>query len=138
MKAISNGSTNEWTAVPSTGDHYDLVNDDRLYDTDTTLYSTVSGQKELYNLQKFTESVDGIKGIQSDIYAGKSGLLDFKLKHLQSINGSEYSTIDSSGLGVIYNRHMQIIETNPATSQPWTTGDLGNNQFGFELWATGV
>jgi hypothetical protein len=138
MYPISNGDVNQWNKVPSTGNAWDVVDD--FYEQSNYVATSTSGAQQFYNLKDLTDNVN-IQGIQHHILANRqTGPSNVKLKTLYRYDSNNYVTSTGDlkySLGEFHIMNKSV-ERNPISDTIWTTGDIGNGQFGFELWNTGV
>jgi hypothetical protein len=114
-------------------------------DEDTSVVATVtSGNLDLYRFPRFTGglgdlSIKNIHAIASNVVMRKNGGWNLRLKDTVRSNSTNYSTLHPTGtVNLGFRTYQTIYETNPGTALAWTSGDLENVEFGFELWNTGV
>jgi hypothetical protein len=138
LHPISDSAT-QW--MPGTGTNWDRVADETTHPiTSDNIYTSFSGNTDLYNMSSLTGNIKNIVGVQNNVFAMQSGVDKLSIKSACKIDGTTYTDIVTTGeyLAPTITYYNNVLETNPATLSAWTTGELASTKFGFQLWHTGL
>jgi len=124
LKPVANGNTMDWTGSVTDVNQY-------LNDSNTFISSGTAGEIAQFTIPSLpsSSSFDVVALIQSAkalMTTGSPANLRFSVR----TGATDYSSSDIS-LDVVYEPHNYIWNTNPATSNPWTTAEVGT--VGFNL-----
>jgi hypothetical protein len=120
--------------TPSTaGDHYLMVDEQQWSTSNSILIENTLGQEELFGMQQLTQSPSLIHGVQVLTIVNKdnSGIM-----YGNTVVQSNSITIDSSSvsLSTAYTILSGIYETDPSTSDAWTSYGINNMDCGFKVY----
>ena len=124
-------STSDFT--PSAGsDNFAMV-DEQQADSDTTYNeSTTIGHTDIFDFSNISTTPDAVRGIFVSVAARKTDSATREMELFFVIGGTEY-TIQNFFLGGSYQFFESVVENSPATSLPWTIGELNSLQIGYRI-----
>lgn len=129
LKPTSQGDYSEWNKEGALLG-YDCVNDVPK-NASTYVYSTISGQREMYQLEDMPAEANSIAVVRGSSWANRSSKnlsqLDFEVK----THGSIY-TSPNQGLYLAPHHTSYAWDVNPNTGAAWTVDEVNNVQGGIK------
>jgi hypothetical protein len=127
------------TQYPTTGEHWDKVDDpyNAPDDGDTFVSTRTSNnwERDLYNLSSYTgaggdETITGVT-----VYFRYAAAESFTIHAMAALktNGSVYEGPTLTYSSTDYVTESWLCETNPATGEPWTWGEINDLQAGVTM-----
>ena len=126
------GTNTAWT--PSSGDNYAAV-DDATPDDDTTyVASSTADQKDTYAMANLGTSPSEIFGVQTCLTARKDDADARSVAALVRASGTDYAG-STVALSTDYACLLEVRETDPSTTVPWTESGINNIECGVKMVA---
>lgn len=127
----SNGHVNQWT--PLSGTNASNI-DETLIDNDTSYNSSNTvGQLDLFNAHALVVSGGTIPAVVMKIYARKDDVSARAISSVIYDGASDIVNATSHGLFSSYLSMIDVYETDPSTSSPWTQALFNARQFGVKM-----
>lgn len=119
--------------TPSAGASNFATVDEQQANSDTDYNSsTTIGHEDVFDFTNITTTPDEVKAVFVSIAARKTDSATRQMELFFEIGGVDY-TITTFFLGGSYQFFERVVETNPATSLPWTIGDINALRIGYRI-----
>jgi hypothetical protein len=124
------GNYSQWT--PIAGSNYQNVDETPPDDDVTYNLESTNAQKDSYAFQNSSLASGSVKGVMTHILARKDDAGSRSIRRFARVSGTDYagSTVLTSSS---YTYYSEVLESNPATSAPWTLTELNAAEFGIEM-----
>jgi hypothetical protein len=111
--------------------NWDCVNDVVPDDTATYVTSQAASVKDVHQTQNAQLSNGVVKGLQTLIYAAKTGSTTFQIQRIIRPGSTNHFGPIQHNIQSVYDYYREISEENPDTSNPWTLSEFNAAQFGY-------
>lgn len=124
----SDGAETQWT--PSTpGPHFSLVNNIPPGGDTNYVEDTVANDVDCYGFTQLPYTPNVINALQTSFFARTTDATTREISPLLRIGGTdETGTLQSMLTSFV--DYIQIFETNPKTTNPWSAADVNSSQYG--------
>lgn len=131
--AIADGATTNFT--PSTGTNHAALVDESPPNDDTDYnQSSNVGDLDLYEITDMAHTPASIFGVQINLNAKKDDAGTRSIAGVVRSGGTNYEG-GAQALSTSYAYYLDVRETDPDTSAPWTKTGVDNAQFGIKVTA---
>lgn len=133
LAPIGPGAHQDWSLVGAPS-HWQAIDDGSTPDDDATYIHTATvGQIDTEQYAPTGLPAGSIFGVQLNVYARKTDSGFREVVPIVRHGGVDYAGMTQAPSFASYRYLMQLYETNPGTSVPWTIADVNTDQYGVQL-----
>ena len=118
--------------TPSTGTAHAVLVDEPTPNTTDYVSSSTPGAKDTYQFQDLNSNTAGVYGLEVTNYSHKDAAGPGSMANVVRSGGTDY-TQPAQPLSASWTANKDLLNTNPATSAPWTVSDVNSAEFGVEV-----